>query len=282
MIASKNWTWGNRMLRTSLPFVYDLAIKMEPLSSLPEVATPARDIIFKVYAAGTAVDSLVDSSLFTPYLRVSRALAIELQTILRRHLQEYDAERDLQPYELFLIRNAYNQYKIALLAELGSLNTYFVTQKGGYDMVSLLMYGENLFPSDLATKVPEALVDVKEATKCLAFEIPTACGFHAFRATESVLRRYHPHVTGGAAPPKVRTLGVYIKSLASSGHGDPKVLAALKQMTDLHRNPIAHPEAVLTTEEAISILGVARSAIGAMLAVLPVIPPTTATLLTAA
>ena len=160
-------------------------------------------------------------------------------------------------------------------------NSYFVTQKGGFDTVSLLAYGENLFPTDLGSKVPEAIVDAREAGKCLAFEISTACGFHAFRATESVLRRYHAHVTGGAAPPKLRTLGVYIKSLTSSGKGDPKVLASLKQMTDLHRNPIAHPEAVLTTEEAISILGVSRSAIGAMLAVLPVIPPTTGTLLTA-
>jgi hypothetical protein len=75
----------------------------------------------------------------------------------------------------------------------------------------------------------------------------------------------------------VRNIGVYLNALKQAGKGDAKVLAALKQMTDLHRNPLIHPEAVLTLEEALSIMGVARSAIGAMLAELPVIPPTTST-----
>jgi hypothetical protein len=53
------------------------------------------------------------------------------------------------------------------------------------------------------------------------------------------LRKYYSHVTGGAAAPKVRSLGVYITALKKAGKGDEKILAALKQMTDLHRNPFA-------------------------------------------
>ena len=272
---------GKAVIRISLPYIFELANSLELLSRLPDEDVPFQDIFFDLFQAENTLRSLIQSSLFSPYLRVSFQLAQTMMGAIQRETgPDKTYTRTIARYELWVIKNSYAQYRTALLAELGSLNSYFVTQKGGYDTVTLLMFGENLFPADLVSKVPEAIVDAKEAAKCLAFEMSTACGFHAFRATESVLRRYHAHVTGGAAPPKLRTLGVYIKSLTSSGHGDPKVLAALKQMTDLHRNPIAHPEAILTTEEAISILGVARSAIGAMLAALPVIPPTTATPLT--
>ena len=145
-------------------------------------------------------------------------------------------------------------------------------------MISLLAFGENLFPSDLASKVPEAIFDAKEAGKCLAYEVPTACGFHVFRVAESVLRKYYSHVTGGTAAPKVRSLGVYVAALKQMKKGDDKILAALKQMTDLHRNPLIHPETVLTVDESIAIIGIARSAITAMLADLPVVPPTTSLL----
>jgi hypothetical protein len=142
-------------------------------------------------------------------------------------------------------------------------------------MYSLLIVGESLFPLDLAIKVPEAIVDAREAAKALCYEVPTACGFHIFRATESVLRKYYTHVTEGKAAPKVRSIGVYLSALKQSAKGDQKILASLKQMTDLHRNPLIHPEVVLTTEEAIATLGIARSVITAMLVVLPAQPPTT-------
>lgn len=144
-------------------------------------------------------------------------------------------------------------------------------------MHSLLMSGESIFPNDLGSKVPEALVDAREAAKALAYEVPTACGFHTFRVTESVLRRYYAQVTGGRAPPKVRNIGVYLNAMKQAKKGDERILGALKQMIDLHRNPLIHPEVVLTTEEAIATLGMAASIITAMLGALPVSPPTTAT-----
>ncbi|WP_416193440.1 hypothetical protein [Nitrobacter sp. TKz-YC01] len=70
---------------------------------------------------------------------------------------------------------------------------------------------------------------------------------------------------------------IYLNALRQSKKGDEKILAALKQMTDLHRNPLIHPEVILTTDESIATLGIARSVITAMLAVLPVQPPTTTT-----
>lgn len=181
----------------------------------------------------------------------------------------------MQSYEVVPIKQAYSQYRVALLAEIGALQSYFVTQKRGYDTLTLINWGENVFPNELTAKVPEALFDAREAGRCLAFERPTAAGFHIFRATESVIRKYYAQVTGGKAPPKIRSIGVYLKAMTD--HADPKVWTALDQLTKLHRNPVIHPEHVLTMDEAATILGICQSAISAMLAVLPVPAPTTAT-----
>jgi hypothetical protein len=89
--------------------------------------------------------------------------------------------------------------------------------------ISLLAFGENLFPPELAFKVPEAIFDSREAGACLAFELPTACGFHVFRATESVLRKYYLQVTRSAVAPKVRNIGVYLNAMKQKKVGDEKI-----------------------------------------------------------
>jgi hypothetical protein len=266
------------MIRISLPYIFNLNNQMEGITTLPDSDALYKEVWIKMYIAEAAVEALTTNSLYAPYLRTSFAAAeVFLATVKEHTSKPYDDDRIITQYEFYAVKQAYGNYKIALLAELGALGCFFVSQKGGFDTVSLLSFGENLFPSELIKKVPEASFDAKEAGKCLAYEVPTSCGFHVFRVTESVLRRYYAHVTGGAAAPKVRTLGVYVHALRTAKKGDEKILAALKQMTDLHRNPLIHPEAVLTIDEAIAILGIARSVITAMVNVLPVVPPTTGT-----
>jgi hypothetical protein len=94
--------------------------------------------------------------------------------------------------------------------------------------------------------------------------------------TESVLRRYYTETTGGQPLPKVRNIGVYIKAIRKAG-GDERVLATLEQIARHHRNPLIHPEVALITDEALAILGIARSAVTVMLAELPEPPQTTTT-----
>ena len=267
------------MVPISLPYLFQLASELEPLELLPTSETvPFNQVFGRLYVARSALALLLNTSVFSTYLRSSNALGRELYDALSQ-ITTNDGllDRDVHGITLWAIKSAYEKYKVALLAELGVFPSYFVTQKGSHDTLSLLTQGLSLFPSDLRMKAPEACFDVIEAAKSLAFELATACGFHAFRATESVLRRYYAEVTGGKAPPKVRNIGVYVNAMKQGGHGDPKVLGTLKQMADLHRNPLIHPETVLTIDEALTILGIARSAVTAMLAALPTSPPTTAT-----
>lgn len=154
---------------------------------------------------------------------------------------------------------------------------FLVTQKGSHDILSLLDAPETLFPSELKSKVPEAMFDVYEAGKALAYDLPTSCGFHVFRATESVLRRYYSTVTGNSPRPKVRSIVIYVNTMRQKNSGDERILSALEQMEKLHRNPLIHPEAALSLDEALTIVGMARSVISAMLISLAPAPQTTNT-----
>jgi len=68
---------------------------------------------------------------------------------------------------------------------------------------------------------------------------------------------------------------VYVRAMRMQNCGDEKILSTLEQMAKLHRNPLIHPEVVLTMNEAIATAGIARSVATAMLDSLPSLAPTT-------
>jgi hypothetical protein len=126
------------------------------------------------------------------------------------------------------------------------------------------------FPADLSPKVPEAIDDFQQATKCLAFELPTACGFHLHRGTESVLHRYWDAVTGGKDRPRNRNIGDYLAALDQQNLGDARLKSSLRDLKDLHRNPLIHPEHSLkSVDDAISLFGIVRTVVTEMLKAIP-------------
>ncbi|MDG4855401.1 hypothetical protein P9264_22975 [Mesorhizobium sp. WSM4982] len=259
-----------------MPYIYNLSASIEPVASLPLFSpVPFKDVRYKFLAAHNAITELTTATLYAPYLRASALLADRVLTILKTHLDDQDAERVLPDFEVYWVKSQVEQYKTALLAEIGVLHAYFVVQKGAFDSWSLLMFGENLFPADLGSKVPEAIFDAKEAGKSLAYETPTAAGFHLFRVLECVLRRYYTHETDGKAQPKVRNIAVYVNAMQQAQKGDPRTLFLIKEISDRFRNPLIHPDAVLTVDDAIAVHGLVRAAVSEMLKTLPVPPVTT-------
>ena len=172
---------------------------------------------------------------------------------------------------LWSIHHDREQFKSVFFAELSVLPAFLATGKEGYDVNTLIDEGQKLFPALTISKCPEAESDMREAGKALAFELATSCGFHIFRVTESVFKRYWDHVSGGDDRSNF-TIGYYAKELENKNLGDKKIWETLKQLASLHRNPLIHPEVNLTVEEAIDTLGIARSVIAAMLRVMPDIP----------
>lgn len=162
-----------------------------------------------------------------------------------------------------------NNFEIVLNSDYSMADAYYVQDKKPFSTLALITEGETLFPPDLVYKVPEAIHDLLAAGKCLAFEVGTAAAFHIHRATEAVLRRYWEAVTSNAPKPRTRSIGVYLAAMKRLACGDSKVVAALSQMNELHRNPTIHPEAHLDMSEAIALVGIANSVVAAMLKEIP-------------
>jgi hypothetical protein len=188
------------MVRISLPYVYEVVEKLERIGSL-KPGEKFEDSFFDLWMAEHTVEMFLMNSVFSPTLRTCRQLGEQLLAHLKG-MQKIEFEKLLTPTDTIPIVNAFSRFKTALLAEIGTFPSYFVTQKGGYDTLTLLDQSWRMFPINLGTKVPEAMFDVAEAGKALCFELGTACGYHVFRATETVLRRYYNEVTKGSAPPR--------------------------------------------------------------------------------
>jgi hypothetical protein len=202
-------------------------------------------------------------------LRASVAPGKALLSSIKRFTAASDKSVTLDFFDTYGLQQSLRSFETVLTAEMNVSDIYLVTKKRGYDTPDLINQAETLFPAELLLKVPESIDDIRQAGKCIAFELGTAAGFHTMRAMEIVLRQYWDVVTSGADRPKTGNMGDYLRELESKNAGDPKTRATLKQIKDLHRNELMHPEENLSIDDVIALLGIAQSAIIAMLREIP-------------
>jgi hypothetical protein len=160
--------------------------------------------------------------------------------------------------------NAVREFEPVLRTTLEQSELFYAPPKRLYSTRKLIEGADAAF-SDATKKRLSGITleDIREAGKCLAFERATACGFHILRALEAVLVDYISTVT--TTPPPQRNLGQYIITLRNNGAA-AAVLAVIDQIRALHRNPLMHPEDVLTLDQAIGLFQVCQSAIEATIA----------------
>jgi hypothetical protein len=163
--------------------------------------------------------------------------------------------------EVFKTRLFARQFETTLRTELRDLEVYFVSPVGIYSTTALLTNAVAMFGDDAALLPKETAIEFNEAGKCLAFSLYTAAGFHLLRAVESAVRIYYDVLSKGAARPTRGSMGVYLDELLKLSGVDTDLESVLRQIKRLHRDPIAHPEAVLSQTEATSLIGIAHSAI---------------------
>ena len=201
-------------------------------------------------------------------LRASYGPIDELIGVLA-NLQLDDGERVLAWHEAYQVSEALRNFYQVFSAEIQVAPAYLVLSKGAFDTQRLLEFGETLFPADMLQKVPATFEDARAAGKCLAFELATACGFHVLRVVEAVVLKYWDTLSGGKAAPEPRGIGSVLRELHNESLGDKDALAAIRQINTLHRNPLMHPEDHLEVEEAVALVGMAHSAIRALLPSIP-------------
>lgn len=265
---------GGAVLRISISYFCGLGGLMERLAGLKPGARLG-DAWPQIMQTQNQLEQLLSTEWFSPAMRSAFVPGAELVNALKKVSERTDLDTTLSATEVWQIASALRDFSTVLTTELRIADAYFVTRKAGYDTTTLIAAAERMFPAELMYKVPGAIVDIREAGKCLAFELSTAAGFHVLRATESVLRCYWDVVTKGRPHPPQRNLGVYLQQLEQQEAGSEKVRAVLKQIKDLHRNPLIHPEEILQLEDAVALFGICISAVAGMLKEIPM-PPTAA------
>lgn len=268
------------MLRVDGSYLYMLGARLHPLVEATTTAPiRAEDALYPLYLAETALTHLLQHRFYglrlcvnqgESFIAVIREVAAKISNMPTR-------DAPLEAFDVYRIKQQAQIFENVLTAELQNADLYYVTPKGSHATINLIADGRTAFPDDLTTKVPDAVLDTQEATRCLAFERFTACGFHLHRANEAVLRKYWDVVTKGAAKPKQESMGAYLGELKrrKKGKGSGKVRAVLTEIKNLHRNPIIHPEHTLDQKQAMALMGVIHASITYMLEEIPspIAPP---------
>ncbi|QDC09142.1 hypothetical protein FHY55_07760 [Oceanicola sp. D3] len=258
------------MPRITMQWVTDCVSAIRDLKTMPE-SSSTLDVVMAVINARLKLDDLYQGSVYASYLKVSVGEANKFKAKLDDINEKYvrDLNQEMERADVMSLRGSASTLLSILSSELGVAPVFLLERKEGYDTDTLCSAGHQLFPTSIIVKVPDVWDDMQEAGKALAFDLPTACGFHVFRVLESTLRAYWDCVSDKKKRPKPATIGNFARALKEENLGEEKIWETLSQISRLHRNPIMHPEVLLTNEEAIETLGIARSAIGAMARVLP-------------
>lgn len=226
----------------------------------------------QLYVAEAALVQLLYNSIFNlrTSVQTGEALLVMVQQLKEKVSGDNDADKELEFFDVFPLQQVLGNFEQVLQAELALVPLYIVTRKGAFDTGLLIEAGRVIFPDNLEDKAPEAISDIEQGTRCIAFALPTAAGFHFHRANESVLKRYWDAVSGGMDRPDSNNMGVYLAAMDKEKIGDDRVKASLRDLKDFHRNPLIHPDHSLeTTDEAVALMNAVQSAVTNMLKAIP-------------
>jgi hypothetical protein len=262
---------GLAMQKIDPAFLFEMGDQLRKVATISR-DTPPADAYFIMQPAAETIERVVNQSVYwhlvrNPCKAAANALVQHMRTLSASILEYPDlATAKLELVPVLQLQQLYGKFETLFLGDLQGGSLYLVSPKGAYDTDALTEGGLLAFSADLATKVPEAAADLKQATRCIAFELPTAAGFHLHRAHESVLRVYWDNVTGGAERPKDNNMGNYLRELEKLNKGREEVRSHLKSIKDFHRNPLMHPEQSLESiDQALDLLSAIRCSIGYML-----------------
>jgi hypothetical protein len=215
----------------------------------------------KLSAAKSWLDTFFDETKYIPMAHVQEAAKVlyeHIQKILNRIcVKDIDfPDKDKEPISLheavFVVEYA-KRFEQEFRFASRDLNIFSVADVGTHSTTKLLQDAHLNLSADIRTRLSDVVInDIRAAGRCLAFNIPTAAGFHILRAVEPLILQYRNKLAGTSSPLKSRSWGAYIRDIRSHS-GDEKVAGALDHIRQFYRNPIMHPEETLTLDHAISL-----------------------------
>lgn len=205
-----------------------------------------------------------DDNGFSTSKRAANELILTIEAWLVENLMDgnspgrYSTEKidaEFSGWQMSSITNKIDAFKSVFAAECADVDVYSVGQISIYKTSALVSDGAGIIPPDIQPDMPvETLIEFNSAGRCLAFDLPTACGFHALRGLELVMDDYLKFFGNTS---RMRSWNDYIKALdkliekpKADGKPAPKVTAMLDRMRELERNPLMHPRDTLDAVQA--------------------------------
>ena len=200
-------------------YLYSLGQAIQPLHGITQDET-VFDVWYRCHQARDSLEIFISNSVYTNAIRIM----VEPANALIETLREIDNQVSDQNnwgtkigYSLaYQLSKNLQEFESVFKAEFRHGNLFLATPKGAYDLRALITNGEALFPLSFNDLFPDAVKDVREGARCLAFELYTASGFHFHRANESVVLKYLAILSNGEAAPE-RNMGKYIEALRKAG-----------------------------------------------------------------
>ncbi len=243
------------------PFAfYTFGQTLLPLSSVPE-----GQLVSEWRTRLVTAKSWLETTCNNPVLPLricknSSAIAVQAIDVLLEKPNDYQ----LSPHDVNWLAGAILEFQSVFREELNISDTYVVAQIANFSTTIMVEFGDSMFPEDIRKELPpDAIFDVKQGARCFAFDLSTAAGFHFLRALESVIRALYDELSNKAPRPTRAGMGIYIDELVKL-NAHPELVATLKQIKDLHRNPINHPGEKLDMVEAQMLMGIMQSAVFSM------------------
>ncbi len=245
---------------------YQLGVALTHLS----LALPTREaskfgaMIFPLWRAQQALNDFVGARFFVHSKSVANELLqrignLESEAHSGDDKNPYDFEKNVQPWQVSGIKKLIGELETVLARECPTVPIFFIPPKGIYKTDDLINQAENMFSEEIRKAIPpQAITDVHEAGRCVAFELPTAAGFHVLRATEALTREYYKFVT--TKDSGKTDWGTCIEELREQESADKGLLDLLDQIRE-ERNTVMHPRRNLTMDEAIAVVNLAQAAI---------------------
>ncbi len=181
------------------------------------------------------------------------------------------------PMMRFRLNDVATRLETIMSQELDAMPIWFVTKRRAYSIDLLINSAEKILDEDsIGLLSARSVKDIREAGRAIAFELPTAAGFHSIRAVEGVARGYYAAI-GGLRPTDESPLGPVTNeirkirdALQGAGTIDKEdlihiVIEMLARLNNIYRKPITHPDMILELPAAMNVFDSAKCAIELML-----------------
>src|SRR5205085_7445097 len=182
---------GGSMHKVNLSRLYDIAKLIHPLAVI-EAGASIEDTLRLLSNAELALQEL-DDTYVLPIL-LCKAEVAELKKTVEGLSKAFEdsSESVLSERWANRITDSFKGFEKILKHRLDELNAYFVPDRNPYAASILVDPGGRFIPDTLKKIIPiKAQKEILQAGKCLAFNLPSAAGFHLMRALENVLHPFY-------------------------------------------------------------------------------------------